>query len=130
MPRETFKDVKAERDALSKQLHVAMEVTRVLARRELPDAEDQCAMENGTIYRFSVFGVNRSHGGVILISFQTPGNQKGDPISFREQFESQYFEDAARIARSTATAVPEAYPYRDAFDRLSLAVRKLQQEAA
>ena len=79
-------------------------------------------MSDGAKYCMRVFGVTRSHGGVILISY------KG--ASGTEAFSSKYFDDALIEARKTATSSPESRAYRDAFDRLERKVRTLQEQTA
>ena len=121
MPRETLADVKAARDEFSKRLNVAEDIMRALARDETPDAEDRCELEDGTHYHFRVFGVDRAHGGTVLIAV-TAGDYT--------YYDSQYFETACEHAQKTASYSDKAWPYRDAFDRMARKVRALQEKVA
>lgn len=121
MPKEKMSEVIAERDELRVRLVVTQEMMCIIARDEGPEAEDACRMPDGTVYTFRIFGVRRSHGGIVLISLHTADH--------RETFDVQYFEAAATQARHTVTAVPDAHAYRDAFDRLEQKVRKLHLTA-
>lgn len=121
--RMRLPEIAAKLDDYSKRLGVTQIAMSALARGEVPDTQDSTIMPDGTIYAVRVFGVARACGGVVVIGFTGYGTR-------HETFDAQYFDDALIAARATVTAMPDAYAYRDMFDRLEKVVRKLQMKVA
>ena len=122
MKREKLTDVQAQRDEYRKRWNVTEDIMRALAKGETPDVEDRCVLEDGTSYHFKVFGVDRAHGGTILIAVSTGTDRF-------TSYDSQLFEEACAHAHVTATYELKAWPYRDAFDRMKAKVRAFYQQS-